>query len=725
MNNYKMSYTLYIDIMTRHSKNCTAHTVYTYYERKNDAQRSGFGTQEIRLGKDSVKALDCCCLSLQPAKDPVVTSDGFLYDRAVVLEYIVGQKAEIQRKLRLYEKQKARLNAEAKLLRKAEKEEEARRFLSLNTLDTHSQASAQAAEAEALASLPHKRNVMPGKNSCFWASASTPDQEFDKELMGKPDTVVRCPMSGKPLKYKDLVGVKFTSFEDDSKVMGFSQNKPVNREVKYCCAVSKDPLTNATFSTILQFIGNLKLPIYHVNSEQIKILKTPQDFFHGLLEHIGSANKRIILSTLYIGTGSLESELVIALKKAVCERNVKLTILMDATRGLRPSVTTKYYAGISNTDTSSSTKNLLEPIPHSSSHFLSHLTALPDVSVLLYSHPSPYKWIRYFLPNRWNEIFGVQHIKAYVFDDSVIMSGANLSHEYFTTRQDRTWLFKNVPSLANFYVDLIHVISKFCYSVCPDGNLIANSNDIASASSSIFRQKLHNALVNFLHSKQVESCSINAVKPMLTTDTYCIPLLQYGHCDIRYEEDFMQRLFKYFSHQVHSPFKLFLASGATVNLLCASPSANGFLNSNGISGYIPLAYREALIQLLQSFQSGLVNLSNVGVYEYHRPKWTFHAKGLWIDGVDGEDDSTNIRPYSLSLVGSSNYSYRSLNRDVESQLFVCTFNKQFSQHLQEERNHIFSSMYCYPVTLSQLTHQTDYRLPWYTRFMLPVFRRYM
>ncbi|CAH8870817.1 unnamed protein product [Trichobilharzia szidati] len=495
-------------------------------------------------------------------------------------------------------------------------------------------------------------------------------------------------------------------------------------------------------STILQFIWNLKLPVYHVNSEQIKVLTTPQEFFHGLLDHIGSANKRIILSTLYIGTGTLETELVTALTKAVRERNVKLTILMDATRGLRPTLTTKYYSGIGDTGISSSTRNLLEPVPYSSCHFLAPLTTLPDVSILLYRHPSAYKWIKYLLPNRWNEIFGVQHIKAYVFDDSLIMSGANLSHEYFTSRQDRTWIFKNIPDLANFYSDLVHVISQFCYSLRPDGSVTANKKDILSASSFVFRQKLHNALTSFFKRKYEESCNMDTSS---TKDTYIIPLLQYGHCNIRFEEDFMQRLFKYFTNQVHSSIKLFLASGyfnltksyeklfvdmvkfnqgSTVNLLCASPTANGFLKSNGISGYIPLAYREALIQLLQSFHTG-VKSNCFGIYEYHRPEWTFHAKGLWVEGVIGRDDSVNSPSYSLSLIGSSNYSYRSLNRDVESQLCVFTFSKQLSQHLHEERNHIFSSKYCYPVTLGQLIYQSNYRLPWYTRFMLPVFRRYM
>ena len=32
------------------------------------------------------------------------------------------------------------------------------------------------------------------------------------------------------------------------------------------------------------------------------------------------------------------------------------------------------------------------------------------------------------------EIFGVHHIKAHVFDDNVLITGANLSEDYFTDR---------------------------------------------------------------------------------------------------------------------------------------------------------------------------------------------------------------------------------------------------------------------------------------------------
>lgn len=59
--------------MTRHARNCTAGAVYTYHEKRKDAAASGYGTDAQRVGKDSVKDFDCCCLTLQPCRDPVIT----------------------------------------------------------------------------------------------------------------------------------------------------------------------------------------------------------------------------------------------------------------------------------------------------------------------------------------------------------------------------------------------------------------------------------------------------------------------------------------------------------------------------------------------------------------------------------------------------------------------------------------------------------------------------
>lgn len=40
--------------MTRHARNSTAGSVYTYHEKKKDQRESGFGTERQRLAKDSI-----------------------------------------------------------------------------------------------------------------------------------------------------------------------------------------------------------------------------------------------------------------------------------------------------------------------------------------------------------------------------------------------------------------------------------------------------------------------------------------------------------------------------------------------------------------------------------------------------------------------------------------------------------------------------------------------
>ncbi|EMP41811.1 Nitric oxide synthase-interacting protein [Chelonia mydas] len=147
--------------MTRHGKNCTAGAVYTYHEKKKDTAASGYGTQNVRLSRDAVKDFDCCCLSLQPCKDPVVTPDGYLYEKEAILEYILHQKKEIARQMK--------------------------------------------------------------------------------------DRCVYCPMSGRPLKLKDLTPVCFTLLDPAVGRVGL-----INRQDRYVCAVTRDMLGNSVPCALLR-----------------------------------------------------------------------------------------------------------------------------------------------------------------------------------------------------------------------------------------------------------------------------------------------------------------------------------------------------------------------------------------------------------------------------------------------------------------------------------------
>lgn len=54
------------------------------------------------------------------------------------------------------------------------------------------------------------------------------------------------------------------------------------------------------------------------------------------------------------------------------------------------------------------------------------------------------------MPSELKEILGTYHIKLAIFDDNILITGANLSEEYFTNRQDRYIVINKNTLLANY-----------------------------------------------------------------------------------------------------------------------------------------------------------------------------------------------------------------------------------------------------------------------------------
>lgn len=51
------------------------------------------------------------------------------------------------------------------------------------------------------------------------------------------------------------------------------------------------------------------------------------------------------------------------------------------------------------------------------------------------------------------EILGVHHTKFAVFDNSVLLTGANFEEQYFLNRRDRYWIVNECPELADYLED--------------------------------------------------------------------------------------------------------------------------------------------------------------------------------------------------------------------------------------------------------------------------------
>ncbi|KIK65919.1 hypothetical protein GYMLUDRAFT_93736 [Collybiopsis luxurians FD-317 M1] len=97
--------------MTKHSKNNTASSIFSYAEYK----KLDYGTKKQRLGNESMRRFDACALCLNTAREPLACNEGHLFCKECVYTDLLTQKKDIKR-------QKERLE----LMKKEAEEERAR-----------------------------------------------------------------------------------------------------------------------------------------------------------------------------------------------------------------------------------------------------------------------------------------------------------------------------------------------------------------------------------------------------------------------------------------------------------------------------------------------------------------------------------------------------------------------------------------------------------------------
>ncbi|KAF8933261.1 hypothetical protein EDD21DRAFT_381307 [Dissophora ornata] len=437
------------------------------------------------------------------------------------------------------------------------------------------------------------------------------------------------------------------------------------------------------------------LPRFAVQGESIKPILSPSQFYSEMKDNIRKAQKSITLAALYLG--HTENDLVQALSEALQSRpNLKLNLLLDSLRGTRDSG-------------KGSSASLLYPL----------LKAYPDqVKISMYHTPDLSGFLKHVMPPRFNEGIGLMHMKVYAFDETLIMSGANMSHDYFTDRQDRYIVFHN-KDITEYYRDLVSAVSSISYSLQDkEGSFKLNMNDGVPdpvKESKRFKQHTVKTVRAFLKkwSKIQQSPKDDSY------DTTLYPLIQMGPFGLHQDERVTLSMLEHVLHadEQEGPAKLFITSGyfnfekrysqtiinsktAEVRLIAASPEANGFYNSAGISKYIPPAYT-LIEQRFFNKAKAAGSEERIKIEEYARKGWTYHAKGLWVYPPKSD------LPV-MTTIGSPNFGYRSIVRDLEAQLFLVTSNAGLRRDLHEELSSL--RQYAHPVT-EQTFKAPDRRVP--------------
>lgn len=122
-----------------------------------------------------------------------------------------------------------------------------------------------------------------------------------------------------------------------------------------------------------------------------------------------------------------------------------------------------------------------------------------------------------------------------------------------------------------------------------------------------------------------------------------------------------------------------------VHLLTSSPKANGFYKGGRVKKYIPGVYRVNELNMLHEYSRLAKKPDDFGIFEFLKGDWTFHGKGAWLY----EDASTDS--VDLTVIGSSNFSYRSNRRDTECQLYIVPECASFKRRLHQEAEYLFAS----------------------------------
>ncbi|KZV93926.1 hypothetical protein EXIGLDRAFT_716557 [Exidia glandulosa HHB12029] len=262
--------------MTKHSKNNTASSVFSYSEYK----RLDYGTKRQRLGNESMRRFDACSLCLQRAREPLACPSGHLFCKECIYTDLLQQRSDIKRHksiLASIQKQedeertaalaaarervlkdfeRGQLNVGKSLKEKADAAKAAsasdaaeprgvKRKFEFDSSVVDEQM--RIAEEAALRKIEREQaEARKAKLPDFWLPSLTPDAAptKEKEKDAQMKTMCRIGEPAHPLAMKNLIPVSFTPDGSSSSSNGAGEEGSM-------CPSCKKALSNNTFMFLM------------------------------------------------------------------------------------------------------------------------------------------------------------------------------------------------------------------------------------------------------------------------------------------------------------------------------------------------------------------------------------------------------------------------------------------------------------------------------------------
>ncbi|ACH67258.1 CDP-diacylglycerol--serine O-phosphatidyltransferase [Aliivibrio fischeri MJ11] len=368
-----------------------------------------------------------------------------------------------------------------------------------------------------------------------------------------------------------------------------------------------------------------KLPMLSQNPENIKILHTAADFRYELLKQIENAQQRIYIVALYLENDDAGREIFTALYEAKQKNpTLDINVLVDWHRAQR---------GLIGAEKSDGNAALYREFSEKYEHSINVLG----------------------VPVRNKEVFGVLHLKGFIFDDTVVYSGASLNDVYLAHKDkyrfDRYHVLNNAL-LANSMVSFI----KKTLIASPAVNCLSQQNrpDTKSLKPEIKELRKQLGLANYQFTSQTRKEGEVGITPLVglgrkgnKLNNYIRTLLASATSEITICTPYFN-----FPKPIAKELKKALRRGVKVTVIVGDKTANDFYISpeeefKTIAG-LPYLYEINLRNFAKTNETYIAS-RQLSLNLWKHENNSFHLKGMWVDKEYTLITGSNLNPRAWKL----------------------------------------------------------------------------
>ncbi|QTM01358.1 CDP-diacylglycerol--serine O-phosphatidyltransferase [Mannheimia sp. ZY171111] len=396
------------------------------------------------------------------------------------------------------------------------------------------------------------------------------------------------------------------------------------------------------------------LPYLPQQAEQVTFLSSSQAFKQEILKRIASAKNRIYLTALYFEKDEAGQEILTALYDAKRSNpDLDIKVLVDwhrAQRGRIGEVENLSNAGWYNQ--------------------FSIEQNLPEGQEIAF----------YGVPINRREVFGVLHLKGFVFDDTILYSGASINnvylHQFDRYRYDRYHVIKN-KALSDSWVDFIqqNILSSEVVKRLDTANRMKTSEirpQINAFRKQLSREKYplkgalrsHDLMVAPLFGLGRRRNQLNKVIEALFYQTeqkltICTPYFN-------------------FPLSLRTRIEWLLANGKSVEIIVGDKTANDFYTKPDekftMASALPYLYEKNLRAFAKRLDFYIQN-QQLTIRLWKDGENSYHLKGVWVDN-------------RYILLTGNNLNPRAWRLDAENAILISDPKAELSEKAEMELSQI-------------------------------------